>query len=374
MKNFLILIASCVYSIAFAQEEPKKRFFSTIDQEIEISTDSPILFELTASVKVIPAEKAAAAKLWVLALDENDKNILYLESEESITEDEWKTYTLRDTLKPEVKKITFGGMGLYDGQFYFDHFQLKWKNDSQSFENINIQNASFEKIDKKGWPKEWFNGKNKGEIVQIQGFTTSVVEDAFDGKKALLIEGKGVEKRNSSTITSVDGYTPQIGAMVAMLDNLKDRVERVTKTLDQRQVDHLFDENANSIGALILHLAAAEAYYQVNTFENREFNEEEKKLWMTALDLDEKGRQDIKGHPIEYYMKIFTEVRNKTKELLKNYDDEWLNETNTGSWGNNYFKWFHVMEHQSSHLGQILMLKKRLPEKENKIEITESVD
>jgi len=33
----------------------------------------------------------------------------------------------------------------------------------------------------------------------------------------------------------------------------------------------------NSIGALIMHLAAAEAYYQVATFENREFNEEERK-------------------------------------------------------------------------------------------------
>ena len=28
---------------------------------------------------------------------------------------------------------------------------------------------------------------------------------------------------------------------------------------------------------------------------------------------------------------------------------------------NNFFGWFHVMEHQSSHLGQILFLKKRIP-------------
>jgi hypothetical protein len=28
---------------------------------------------------------------------------------------------------------------------------------------------------------------------------------------------------------------------------------------------------------------------------------------------------------------------------------------------NNYYGWFHVMEHQSSHLGQILFLKKRIP-------------
>jgi len=39
-----------------------------------------------------------------------------------------------------------------------------------------------------------------------------------------------------------------------------------------------------------------------------------------------------------------------------------------GSTMNNHFAWFHVMEHQSSHLGQILMLRKRIPKKEEKIE------
>lgn len=31
----------------------------------------------------------------------------------------------------------------------------------------------------------------------------------------------------------------------------------------------------------------------------------------------------------------------------------------------NHYYWFHVMEHQSSHLGQILFLKKRIPPEPN---------
>ncbi len=38
-----------------------------------------------------------------------------------------------------------------------------------------------------------------------------------------------------------------------------------------------------------MHLAAAEKYYQVFTFENRGFNEEEKKKWNAALNLDQAG-------------------------------------------------------------------------------------
>jgi hypothetical protein len=40
-----------------------------------------------------------------------------------------------------------------------------------------------------------------------------------------------------------------------------------TKDLKPADLDYLFDANANTIGALMLHLAAAETYYQVNTFD-----------------------------------------------------------------------------------------------------------
>jgi uncharacterized damage-inducible protein DinB len=146
-----------------------------------------------------------------------------------------------------------------------------------------------------------------------------------------------------------------------MLNNLSARVERVVKNLDQRQLDHLHDEKANSIGALIMHLAAAEKIYQLYTFENRGFNEEEEKFWGPALNLDDAGRETYKGKDVAYYLKIYKEVRAKTLEEFKKLDDSWLAKVRPGSTDNNHYYWFHVMEHQSSHLGQILFLKKRIP-------------
>jgi uncharacterized damage-inducible protein DinB len=146
-----------------------------------------------------------------------------------------------------------------------------------------------------------------------------------------------------------------------MLNNLSYRVEQSVKNLDQRELDYLFDKEANSIGALILHLAAAEKWYQIYTFEGTEdFHKEDKEFWDIPMDLDEKGRQNIKGHDVKYYLDIYKEVRKKTIELLRTKDDTWLAEKAKNGW-NNHFCWFHVMEHQSSHLGQILMLKKRIP-------------
>lgn len=163
---------------------------------------------------------------------------------------------------------------------------------------------------------------------------------------------------SQSTITPPKGYSHDIGNMISMLDNLKQRVERNVTRLDQAGADFLLDENANSPGAIIYHLAATEAYYQAYTFEGRGFNAEERKKWETALNLGEKAREEFKGKPISYYLNIYDEVRKKTKELLKTKDDKWFAKKN----GNmtNHWAWFHVMEHQANHMGQLAMITKRI--------------
>ena len=161
-----------------------------------------------------------------------------------------------------------------------------------------------------------------------------------------------------SVIEIPKGYSDDIGQMVSMLDNLKARVERNVRNLDQEGTDFLLDENANSPGAIIYHLAATEAYYQVYTFEGRSFNKEEAKKWETALNLGEKARNEFKDKPISYYMELYDEVRKQTKALLKTKDDAWFKEMNGNM--SNHWAWFHVMEHQANHMGQLALITKRI--------------
>jgi hypothetical protein len=153
-------------------------------------------------------------------------------------------------------------------------------------------------------------------------------------------------------------YSNDIGNMVSMLDNLKGRVERNVKNLDVDGTDYLLDEKSNSPGAIIYHLAATEAYYQIYTFEGRQFNDEEEKMWGTALSLGDKAREEFKGKPIQYYLDIYDKVRAKTKMLLKEKDDEWFAEDNGTM--SNHWAWFHVMEHQANHMGQLALITKRI--------------
>ncbi|RZJ30603.1 MAG: DUF664 domain-containing protein, partial [Flavobacterium sp.] len=242
----------------------------------------------------------------------------------------------------------------------FDNFKLFIENDKGVLELVPIQNNSFEQPLKSGSVAKWTPGVKKDAVVNVKEFTFSLSDDASDAKNSLLIEGKGIKSKERGKIGSVEGASPQIGAMISMLEDLKDRVENKVKNMSQYELDYLHDENANRIGSLVMHLAAAEAYYQVRTFENREFNDEEKKKWQVALELDQGGRDTYKGHDAQYYLDVYNEVRVKTIAELKKRDDAWFAEMQPIGMSNQYC-WFHVMEHQSSHLGQILFLSKRIP-------------
>ncbi|MDQ1450799.1 MAG: hypothetical protein QOK38_665 [Acidobacteriaceae bacterium] len=70
------------------------------------------------------------------------------------------------------------------------------------------------------------------------------------------------------------GYSPQVGTFVSMLTWMREAngVISATKGLTQADLDHLFDARANTIGALMLHLAATETYYQMNTFDGMKWD------------------------------------------------------------------------------------------------------
>ncbi|GAA0190787.1 DinB family protein [Fulvivirga kasyanovii] len=166
-------------------------------------------------------------------------------------------------------------------------------------------------------------------------------------------------------IGPMDGYTPQVGTLVSMLNYNRQTIINSIKGLSMEQLDYLHDEEANTIGALVLHLGAVEKYYQINTFEERqEFSKEEEKEWGAAMNLGDEGREQIKGHKAEYYIDVISQVREKTLEELKKKDDDWLLAVDP-VWSkerplNTYWKWFHVCEHESNHRGQIAWLLSRI--------------
>ncbi len=87
-----------------------------------------------------------------------------------------------------------------------------------------------------------------------------------------------------------------------------------------------------------------------------------KKKWRAAYGLGARGRKEIVGHPLSFYIATLRRVRQKTLTVLADKPDEWLYEEChwDGHPSNHYFIWFHVMEDEINHRGQIRLMRKAL--------------
>ena len=155
--------------------------------------------------------------------------------------------------------------------------------------------------------------------------------------------------------------------MASMMTWMRTTILRPVMGMTVEQLDHIHDDKSNSIGSMLLHLAATERFYQVHTFEKKkwgDWSEKDKQRFEVAMNLGEEARKVIKGNNLDFYLATLNEVRENTLSEFRKRDDQWLLEVdNSWFWGptNNYCKWFHVCEHESNHNGQIKWIKGRLP-------------
>ncbi len=197
--------------------------------------------------------------------------------------------------------------------------------------------------------------------------TSGAIACGFTGDASFSgLQAADVTAQGPNILGPREGFSPQVGTLVSMLNWMRTSILQPVQGLTVAQLDHLHDEKANSIGALLLHLAAIERLYQINTFEGRKWGDvrgEIEKEWGAAARLGDEARKSIKGHDLAYYLGKLKEVRARTIAELRKRDDAWLMQVDSsaGEPTNNYCKWFHVCEHESHHNGQVTWLKGRLP-------------
>lgn len=175
------------------------------------------------------------------------------------------------------------------------------------------------------------------------------------------------EDERQNVIGPRAGFSPHMGTLLSMMTWMRRVILSPVRGMTVEQLDYLHDDHANSIGSMLMHLAATERFYQVHTFEGKawgDWGKQDKNKFGVAMGLGAEARKSLKGNPLSYYTAALEEVRENTIAEFKKRDDQWLF-TVDEKWGwgptNNYCKWFHVCEHESNHNGQIKFIKSRLP-------------
>lgn len=198
-----------------------------------------------------------------------------------------------------------------------------------------------------------------GGVAGLSLLSPSVMAGNLPGDKST--------DKDSNIIGPKEGYSPQVGTLVSMMAWLRPQVIGSVKNMTTEQLDFLLDDKANTIGALLYHLAATDAFYHEHTFKGITWGKWDAAVnekYGVAMELGEEARKKIKGNNADFYLNLLQESREKTLAEFKRRDDKWLMSVDEKwYWGptNNYCKWFHVCEHESHHLGQINMLKSRVP-------------
>lgn len=156
---------------------------------------------------------------------------------------------------------------------------------------------------------------------------------------------------------------PLLGGLLGMLRYVRQGTLRAIRDLSVEQLDHRHDADSNSIGALLMHIAAVETWYQIHSFEGRDFSAEEEERWTYALELGDEAARRTRGRTLDDYVALLTDTRARTERELMSRDDAWLREIVPidDEDADNYWKWFHVCEDEIHHRGQIRWLRKRLP-------------
>ena len=169
-------------------------------------------------------------------------------------------------------------------------------------------------------------------------------------------------------LVSDKDFDHQIGILVSEMKYVRDQTFLLTQQIDLSiaDLDYNFDSLSNSIGTLLLHIAAHEFKFQLNHFFKRPITKIEFEKYTGAMP-HMMHKRLIKGNDFSFYKKELDGIRENTLKHLKKLNDVWLFEefvTPNGKYlGNNYYLLRHVIDDEINHQGQIKIILKRLKNK-----------
>jgi uncharacterized damage-inducible protein DinB len=164
------------------------------------------------------------------------------------------------------------------------------------------------------------------------------------------------------------GYSPQVGRYISQLNETREELLKPTANLTPEQLSWHPDEQTESIGTQLLHVAAIEWSWVFEEILQRPG--EEYDGWDEALPI-RVGIPQVEGKPLPYFYDRLNRVRNDVLAALRELTDEDLSRVVSSPQAPGAepptevftIDWilFHLVHHEAHHAGQIELLARLLP-------------
>lgn len=170
---------------------------------------------------------------------------------------------------------------------------------------------------------------------------------------------------NTRTVAAVTGYPPRVGSYLAQMEDVRRQLKKSVEGLTPEQLSWHPNDKVESVGTLLLHIAAVELSWIGEDIMRRPMSDD----WKIAFPI-RFGIPQVKGRPLEYYLSTLDDVRNRTKADLATLVDSDLERIITpldpGDPSSNMqfsLEWilYHVIDHEAHHKGQVAVMKRLLP-------------
>jgi len=167
-------------------------------------------------------------------------------------------------------------------------------------------------------------------------------------------------------LESMSGVSREIGFYLSGMEEIRAQLRKAVSDLTSKELARRITPNAHQIGALILHLGETESWWIHSVVAEKELDEEAKRFahWddTTETDFAEKG------YSAEDCIGIIDEISRMSREILAKFGDEDLERLFGFDKKDKRIevslRWVlhHLIDHEATHKGQIMMLKRLLRE------------
>lgn len=159
-----------------------------------------------------------------------------------------------------------------------------------------------------------------------------------------------------SEIDRPDGYAPGVGALLAMMEDCRERTLRLVASLDAARIDDPTPWHGNTAGSLLYHVAAIELDWLYAEIMAKDFPEEVLS-WFPHEVREKDGRlTPVLGEPLERHLDRLAAVRERMREELRSLTDDDLQavrKTDGGRTVTPEWVFHHLMQHEAEHRGQL---------------------
>jgi uncharacterized damage-inducible protein DinB len=164
-------------------------------------------------------------------------------------------------------------------------------------------------------------------------------------------------------LTPHPGLSTGIGYYMSGMEEVRNQLIEAVKNIPNDLIGKPAFLGAHSIGGLVLHIGEAEWFWMQMVVSGHKLTEEDRAAACWDI-LDEIDRVSSRGFSTEFCFLEIEKIRNQTRDVLFSFNDSDLERIisfeRRGKTTEHSLRWIlhHLIDHESQHKGQILMLKR----------------